>query len=370
MDHYIPLTLRVPLALRIASPWLFDELSLLLASILSTGKYQPQRAEIDAARSSGFMQDVDPQRLQQVVEIVAGQFADEIAEEFLPRVRALLEAEKEEEPAVPSADETKEDLGAFVEANFQGSKSLPKEQVQRIVAQVADRAQLIAQKYKVPPQTVTKAARLSFYDYIVFYDDSKSMRNDSRIPTLKATVRGLFSAARLLNADAKFSVIPFADKAEWENVRTEGELEEIISQMKFHTSARVAEPLAKRVLQPIAAKVSDGESLHPTVVVVVTDGGIGVTVSKFGKMVSQFKSYLVEQGYDGPTVLFLVCRVGNDDEAAESLRQINETPSIQEVIYYSNDSLDLKLETLQDPDAYVGEVIADLVRAMELQAKK
>ncbi|KAL4778187.1 hypothetical protein BJX76DRAFT_362969 [Aspergillus varians] len=369
MDHYIPLTLRIPLGLRITSPWLFDELSLLLASLLSAEKYHAQRAEINTARSSGFLQDVEVSRLQEAVQTVAGEFADQIAEEFLPRLKALLDTE-EEDPAVPSAAETKDDLGAFAATYFQYNESLSPERVQRIVAQAGDRAQTIAQKYKVQPQTVTKAARLGFYDYIVFYDDSRSMRKDSRITTLQATVRGLFTAARLLNADAKFSIIPFATKARWDDVQSDEELEGIIGQMTFNTSARVAEPLAKRVLQPLAEKVSDGESLHPTVVVVITDGDIGVSLPDFGSTVSQFKNYLVEQGQDGPTVLFLVCRVGSDTKAAESLRQINTTPSIQEVIFYSEDSLDLRLETLQDPDAYVGEVISDLVRAMQLQAKK
>jgi hypothetical protein len=73
--------------------------------------------------------------------------------------------------------------------------------------------------------------------------------------------------------------------------------------------------------------------------------------------VTKFKSQLDAAKNTGPAVLFLLCRVGNDQSAARSLKELNTAAGVKDLIFYGEDPIDTKLESVGgDIDTYVGVV--------------
>jgi hypothetical protein len=60
---------------------------------------------------------------------------------------------------------------------------------------------------------------------------------------------------------------------QWENLRTENELENAISTMAFPTGASASKPLETRSLSRLERNATT-KTLAPTVVVVITDGDV------------------------------------------------------------------------------------------------
>jgi hypothetical protein len=94
----------------------------------------------------------------------------------------------------------------------------------------------------------------------------------SRIPTTKDTIKGLYTAAKTLNPDNKFSIRSF-EGSEFDNVTTENDLIGIVSDMTFETGANVAGPLKRKILDPLATAAIE-KKLNPTIVVIITDGDV------------------------------------------------------------------------------------------------
>jgi len=98
------------------------------------------------------------------------------------------------------------------------------------------------------------------------------MNGDTRIATTKATIRGLFTAARLLNQDTKFTVRSFSGP-QWENVPTQIDMDSVLNAMVFNTGESLPGPLNARVTTPVLAAAST-RVLKPTIVVMITDGDV------------------------------------------------------------------------------------------------
>ncbi|KAL2185888.1 hypothetical protein L209DRAFT_743303 [Thermothelomyces heterothallicus CBS 203.75] len=93
-------------------------------------------------------------------------------------------------------------------------------------------------------------------------------------------------------------------------------------------------------------------------------------VTDFGNAIAKFKKTLRENGSVGPATLFLICRVGSDNESARTLEALNDNTAINDIVLYSKSQLDLKLDESEKEghvDGYIGWVVIELLRAMELQ---
>ena len=77
-------------------------------------------------------------------------------------------------------------------------------------------------------------------------------------------------------------------------------------------------------------------------------------MNQFATASAKFKT-IVRQHYPGPTVLFLVCRVGNDGAANTSLETLNQNTAINDMVLYSEGRLDSKLKEMKENvDHYTG----------------
>ncbi|RHZ52838.1 uncharacterized protein CDV56_106333 [Aspergillus thermomutatus] len=390
MDNLLTFNLRVPVGVQVVSHLIsentiMEQFLLILSSTLGGCKYEKYRKEIESF-TNGPLSGLGRLELQSALTLFAGKVADQILSDFVPELAALTgkniqgagmpvidnigrvsTAPSEAEP--PTAEvETKKQLNEFATKNLASFPQFSEDKIQEITSQAATNIQGIAAKSNIPAEEIPKAAQLAFYDFTILYDDSGSMTTEeSRIPTTQETIRGLYKAAKTLNPDNKFSVRSF-EGSDFDNVATESDLAEVISGMTFDTGANVAGPLRNKILDPLS-KAAAEKKLNPTVVVIITDGDLGSSVPEFSAQVTQFKSQLNSANNTGPAVLFCLCRVGNDQSAAQSLKELNTAPGVKDLIFYGEDPIDNKLQSVGgDIDTYVGVIISDLIKAMDLQA--
>ncbi|KAF7590019.1 hypothetical protein BBP40_003407 [Aspergillus hancockii] len=398
MDNLLTFNLRVPVGVQVVSHMIsentiIEQFLLILSSTLGGCKYEKYRKEIESF-TNGPLSGLGRLELQSALTLFAGKVADQILSDFVPELSVLTgkniqgvsmpvidnigrvstapsetAPETPAEPEPPAAEvETKKQLNEFVTKNLAGFPQFSEDKIQEITSQAATNIQGIAAKSNIPAEEIPKAAQLAFYDFTILYDDSGSMTTeDSRIPTTKDTIRGLYKAAKTLNPDNKFSVRSF-EGSDFDDVATESDLSDIISGMTFDTGANVAVPLRNKILDPLS-KAAVEKKLNPTVVVIITDGDLGSSVPEFSAQVTKFKSQLDSANNTGPAVLFCLCRVGNDQSAAQSLKELNTAPGVKDLIFYGEDPIDNKLQSVGgDLDTYVGVIISDLIKAMDLQA--
>ncbi|KAB8079694.1 hypothetical protein BDV29DRAFT_151612 [Aspergillus leporis] len=397
MDNLLTFNLRVPVGVQVVSHLIsentiIEQFLLILSSTLGGCKYEKYRKEIESF-TNGPLSGLGRLELQSALTLFAGKVADQILSDFVPELSVLTgknlqgvsmpvidnigrvstapseatpEPPAEPEPPAPEV-ETKKQLNEFVSKNLAGFPQFSEDKVEEITSQAATSIQAIAAKSNIPAEEIPKAAQLAFYDFTILYDDSGSMTTEeSRIPTTQETIRGLYKAAKTLNPDNKFSVRSF-EGSDYDNVATESDLTDIISSMTFNTGANVAGPLKSKILDPLSLAAAE-KKLNPTVVVIITDGDLGSSVPEFSSTVTKFKSQLDAAKNTGPAVLFLLCRVGNDQSAARSLKELNTAAGVKDLIFYGEDPIDTKLESVGgDIDTYVGVIISDLIKAMDLQ---
>ena len=98
------------------------------------------------------------------------------------------------------------------------------------------------------------------------------MQSDTRIATLRSSVRGLFKEARALNPQNSFSLYTFSSPA-WPNLKTESDMERVLSTMTFPTGLGAAQPLEEFILKSLRYQ-AEQKALKPTVVVIITDGDV------------------------------------------------------------------------------------------------
>lgn len=207
----------------------------------------------------------------------------------------------------------------------------------------------------------------------------------SRIPTLNATVRGLFNVQKELGSMRQFNIIPFAGDF-WTDVEESDEVERAIHSFQYGRGGDAVGPLRERILKRLERDANE-KALYPSVSVIITDGEVWtypkslflesliltrelttvlflvfffqISVPKLGESIAEMKQTLEYNGYSGPASLFLICRVGSSENAARSLRSLNDIPAIRDMVFLSEDQLDTKLMSMQnDVDLYAGWVSA------------
>ncbi|PTU18950.1 hypothetical protein P175DRAFT_0503775 [Aspergillus ochraceoroseus IBT 24754] len=403
MDNLLTFNLRVPVGVQVVSHLIsentiMEQFLLILSSSLGGCRYEKYRKEIEGF-TNGSLTGLGRLELQSALALFAGKVADQILADFVPELSVLLgkslpgagdlpairnmgnastatpseatpepqpEPEPVEEPPTPEA-ETKKQLNEFASKNLASFPQFSEEKIEQITDQAAASIQGIAAKSNIPDEEIPKAAQLAFYDFTILYDDSGSMTTEaSRIPTTQETIRSLYKTAKTLNPDNSFSVRSF-EGSNHDNVSSESDLSDVISGMTFNTGASVAAPLRNKILDPLSKAAAD-KTLNPTVVVIITDGDLGSNVVEFGAGLTNFKAQLDATNNTGPAVLFVLYRVGNDQSSEESLKELHTAPGAKDILLYNQDSIDSKLESVGgDTDIYVGTIISDLIKAMDLQ---
>jgi hypothetical protein len=103
-------------------------------------------------------------------------------------------------------------------------------------------------------------------------DNSGSMTTGaSRIPTLKATVKGLFNILANLGSERQFSIVPF--NGQIAQPRSEVDVHRALESFEYSTGRNASDSLNADILPQLEDRAA-GKRLNPTVVVVITDGDV------------------------------------------------------------------------------------------------
>ncbi|RYP05198.1 hypothetical protein DL764_003978 [Monosporascus ibericus] len=216
-------------------------------------------------------------------------------------------------------------------------------------------------------EAAAQVPQLALYDFILVCGVS-SMMELPRIPTLEATVTRLYRILRDLGSERSFSIIPFKGET-YEDLKSDADVRGALDSLNYNTGASTARPL-RNIVIPLLEEEAVNGTLRPTVVVVITDANVS-GVREFGDQIGNFKDMLESKGNNGPAVLLLICRVGDDQNEKAKLRKLKENDNIRKMLLYSEDQLDSRLAELQhDIVKYTRWVVGELLKAMELQLMK
>ena len=219
-------------------------------------------------------------------------------------------------------------------------------------------------RWRIPPEIGRDVARLALFDIILFIgepfllfigtssdsrkDDSGSMEFDERIADLKVILARLLFAVMLFDDDGiSVRLMNMEKDPTWnevtgqpnpnvkmDNIKSEQEVETLVSNIKFSGTTPLGTMLKKRVLVPmVIAKASHNDLPKPVMIITITDGKPNEKdPNALYGAVSSASSELANTRYGAGAVAFQFAQVGNDQEATKFLRELDKDPKIGHLI--------------------------------------
>ena len=219
-------------------------------------------------------------------------------------------------------------------------------------------------RWRIPPEISRDVARLALFDIIIFIgesfllfistnsdsrkDDSGSMvfeEGGRRVEDLKAVLSRLLFAVMLFDDDGIsvrcMNEDPRIDQAtrridpnvRIDNIKSEQEVETLVSKIHFSGKTPLGTQLAKEVLEPmVIAKASSSDLPKPVMIITITDGQPTEKPEALHGAVSSASSELAKTRYGAGAVAFQFAQVGNDEKATKFLQKLDKDPQIGHLI--------------------------------------
>lgn len=207
------------------------------------------------------------------------------------------------------------------------------DQIAQRGAQQVDR---LATDWRIPREIAADVVRLALYDIVLLIDDSGSMafeENGSRIDDLKMILSRVSYAASLFDDDGV--QIRFLNAAvDGDGIRSEQQVQEIMSRVKFGLLTPVGTKLKDKILQPLVVGPAQARTLKkPVLVITITDGQpAGEEPQALSDTIRWAANALVSTQYGRGALALQFAQVGNDLKAQEFLSKLDEEPGIGELI--------------------------------------
>ncbi|KAK7607321.1 transcription factor RfeF [Phyllosticta paracitricarpa] len=247
----------------------------------------------------------------------------------------------------------KQMLGSAIQENqlqnFYPPNSPALEQIaQRASVQVAQ----LCQRWRLPQEIGNDIVKLGLFDIILYIDDSGSMQfeeNGERIKDLKLILERVAFAATLFDDDGisvRFmNSLPPPQVTE--HIRTEQQVEQLMSQIQFKGLTPMGSHLKERVIDEVLRNARAGQLRKPVLVITITDGqpagepqnAVFETIKNATSEVSRMPQY-------GPgAIKFQFAQVGNDEKAREFLSKLDQDPMVGHLVdctsNYENESAEM-----------------------------
>lgn len=108
-------------------------------------------------------------------------------------------------------------------------------------------------------------------------DDCNSVEwGPDRVSATKEAVQGIFRIATIVNPQRGVDLHFFDDVGliRTSHIGSHAEIEEIVSRVGFTKGKPVPCPLHEKILRPLAETIDKGELYNPTIVAIITSGGV------------------------------------------------------------------------------------------------
>ena len=331
----LPLAVTVRIDPQPSSIVHLNEFGIQILAGLSDGRDENNISSVYAAQSlAGFKRD----EISNAIKDLAIESASELAANLLPRVESKLQvtpeptepvsaAAKAEEaakdvakvldsssqPTEAAEQQVRDYLGGFIDKNlgkFYGGNT---SKVEELATQAVSKAKDVAAEFQIPTNSALRVAELALYNFIILCgeyhlslflyrinheqrlladfpaDDSGSMNaNDAhlsgsnsalnRIPAMKDAVLRFFNIATAVNPEQgihlRFFDSPQISQTDGDKLTSEAIVTQTLDQCCFDTGWGVPQPLQQKILLPLLEKAKKDELTAPTVVIIITDGGV------------------------------------------------------------------------------------------------
>ncbi|KAK6350180.1 hypothetical protein TWF696_006420 [Orbilia brochopaga] len=151
----------------------------------------------------------------------------------------------------------------------------PPQKLDAISRTITDQIQKLEMGWRVPREVAMDFVKLALFDIVIYIDDSGSMafeEGGERIKDLKLILQKVAFAATLFDQDGislRFMNNDFSQN----NIRTEGQINQIVDQVQFRGLTPMGTSLRAKVLDPLVIQPARSNQLQkPVLVITITDG--------------------------------------------------------------------------------------------------
>ena len=213
-----------------------------------------------------------------------------------------------------------------------------------VLDQIAQKASgqidTICQHWRINREIAQDVVKLALFDVILYIDDSGSMafeENGERIDDLKVILSRVAFATSLFDDDGvqvRFMNSPLKG----DNIRSEQQVSQLISQIRFNGLTPMGEMLKEKILEPLVLSAArSGQLRKPVLVITVTDGQpAGREEHEGRKLFEVIRNASTELSrnprYGKGAVSFQFAQVGNDLKAREFLSKLDEDPEVGSLV--------------------------------------
>ena len=205
-------------------------------------------------------------------------------------------------------------------------------QLDQIAQAASQKVDTLCQQWRVSREIGQDIVKLALFDIILYIDDSGSMafeEGGERIADLKVILGRVAFAASLFDSDGV--QVRFMNSLEQGNgVRSEQQVNDLVSRVKFSGLTPMGKELNRKILQPLVlGPAQAGQLQKPVLIITVTDGQPSDPTNEFvQKHIADAANILARTRYGKGAVAYQFAQVGNDLKAREFLGKLDEDPQI------------------------------------------
>ncbi|KAL1624358.1 hypothetical protein SLS56_007827 [Neofusicoccum ribis] len=243
-------------------------------------------------------------------------------------------------------------LSCIQENNLQNFYPPQSPALDQIAHRASHQVAQLCQRWRVPQEIGNDIVKLGLFDIILYIDDSGSMQfeeNGERIKDLRLILERVSYAATLFDDDGisvRFmNSIPPPQVTE--HIKTEQQIEQLMSQIQFKGLTPMGSHLKERVLDGIIRDARSGQLRKPVLVITITDGQpAGEPQNAVFEAIRNTTSELARMPqYGQGAIQFQFAQVGNDEKAREFLSKLDQDPQVGQLVdctsNYENESAEM-----------------------------
>ncbi|KAI0964723.1 hypothetical protein F4678DRAFT_468252 [Xylaria arbuscula] len=188
---------------------------------------------------------------------------------------------------------------------------------------------------------IHKVVKLGLFDFMVFCDNSSSMRRKQRV--LEDTLKRLAKIANILTPTG--ISIRFLHSTRDENGNYDGlssnDIEKKFKELRFKKGSQLGTAVDRKIIKPLAEKAERHKLKKPVIVIIITDSEPhGEDPDTLMNAIFTCKGSNTIKSLGRAAVVFVVTRIGNSASATRFLDRLANAEKTRGMVYCSTESLD------------------------------